>query len=289
MAAAVVISINRYHHRFVRSDQDLVGLLPLKGTTIFFANVAGLRQNGYLTLLEGAKQKQESEYRQFVRETDFDYTRDLNALAGAANDQQVFFALSGNFHWSNLQAYALKRGGTCQGGMCEIATSIPGRMVSMRPIQSDVIALAISRDREAAKMIGLQRRESTATSTAPLWVRPSGRLLADPAELPPSLRIFAISLQSAESALLSVQPSDTEGGAFAIALDALFRNKPAAETARTQLVLNTDALKLALARQHRKPDPADFSWLLTSGSFQVSQQHLLGLWTVRKELLASLQ
>lgn len=289
VAAGVVVCVYQYQHRFVRSDVDLVGLLPLKNATIFFANVAGLRQQGYLRLLEGAKPRQENEYRQFVRETNFDYTKDLNAAAGAANDHQLFFALRGNFHWSNIRTYAVAHGGTCEGELCEIATSNPGGIVSVRSIQSDVMGLAISRDGAAAKTIGPSRRETIATLRAPLWVRPSRQLLADPAELPPALRIFAISLQSADSAILSVQPAETDGGAFAIAIDALFRNKPTAETARTQLLLNTNSLKLALAREHRKPNPADLSWLLTSGSFQVSQEHLLGVWTVRKELLASLQ
>jgi hypothetical protein len=288
-AAGVVICVNRYQHKFVGSDEDLIGLLPRNDATVFFANIAGLRQHGYLKLLEGAKPSQEKEYRHFVLETNFDYTKDLNAVAGAANSDHLLFALRGHFHWNDIRAYVVAHGGACPSDLCEIATTDPRRFVSMRSIQSDVLGLAISEDEAAAKMIGPAKQVSMAFLPAPLWVRPSRQLLADPAELPAALRIFAVSLQSADSAVLSVQPSGNNGGAFSIALDALFRNKPTAETARTQLVLNTDLLKLALARQHRKPDPAHLSWLLTSGSFQVSQQHLLGLWTVRKELLASLQ
>lgn len=289
VVAGVAVCVNRYQHRFVRSDQDLVGLLPLNDATIFFANIAGLRQRGYLKLLEGAKPKLENEYTQFVRETNFNYTKDLNAVAGTANDHQFFFALRGNFRWSNIREYAVAHGGTCDGDLCEIATSSSGRVVSMRSIQSDVLGLGIGRDRAAAKMIGNSKQTSVAFLPALLWVRPSRQLLADPAELPPALRIFAISLESADSAVLSLQPTDTDRGAFAIALDAQFPNRPTAETARTQLVLDTNSLKLSLAREHRKPDPADLTWLLTSGNFQVSQQHLLGLWIVRNELLASLR
>ncbi len=289
VAACVGIGVDRYQRRLIRSDEDLVGLLPLNDATVFFADVAALRQRGYLKLLEGADPRQEDEYRRFVREANFDYTRDLNAIACAADGDQLFFALRGNFHWNSIRAYVMAHGGTCSGNLCRVATSSPGRIASLRSIQSDVTGLAISSDPEAAKWIGSRRPETIMPLPAPLWVRPSQQLLADPSHLPPPLRMFAMSLQSADSTVLSLQPTGADGGAFAIAIDALFRNKPMAEAARTQLVLNTDSLKLALAREHRKRDPADLSWLLTSGSFQVSQQHLLGLWTVRKELLASLR
>ena len=98
----------------MRSDEDLLGLLPRDDATIFFANLAVLRQHGYLRLLEGAKPRQENEYKQFVNETNFDYTKDLNAVAGAINDRQLLFALRGNFRWSNIRAYAVAHGGRCR-------------------------------------------------------------------------------------------------------------------------------------------------------------------------------
>jgi hypothetical protein len=248
-----------------------------------------LRQRGYLRLLEGATPGQENEYRQFVRETSFDYTKDLNAVAGAEDDHELFFALRGNFHWKDIRAYALAHGGNCDGGLCQIAASTPGRIASMRSIQSDVIGLAIGRNGDAAKRIGRSAEKAAIPLPAPVWVRPSRQLFADSSQLPPALRVFAAALAPADSTVLSLQPSDAEGGAFAIAIEAMFRNRPAAEAARTQLMLDTDSLKLAFAREHKRPDPADLAWLLTSGSFQVSQQRLLGQWTVRNELLASLQ
>jgi hypothetical protein len=288
-SAFAVVVVNRAQHKPVQSDEDLIGLLPMNDATVFFANVASLRQQGYLQLLEGTKPRQENEYRQFVRETNFDYTKDLNAVAGADDDHELFFALRGNFHWKDIRAYALAHGGTCGGGLCQMATSTPGRIASMCSIQADVIGLAIGKDGRAAKRIGPSAQKAVIPLPAPVWVRPSRQLLANSDQLPPALRIFAAALAPADSAVLSLQPSGADGGAFAIAIDAMFPNKPAAEAARTQLMLDTDSLKLAFAREHRKPDPADLAWLLTSGSFQLRQQRLLGQWTVRNELLASLQ
>lgn len=287
--ASAFFVVKHAWYKPVQSDEDLIGLLPMNDATVFFADLASLRQQGYLQLLEGAKPRQENEYRQFVRETNFDYTKDLNAVAGADDGRELFFAARGNFHWKDIRAYALAHGGNCEGGLCQIATSTPGRIASMRPIQADVIGLAIGKDGSAAKRIGVSAQKVAIPLPAPVWVRPSRQLLVNSDRLPPALRIFAVALTPADSAVLSLQPSEADGGAFAIAIDAVFPNKPTAEAARTQLILDTDSLRLAFAREHKKPEPADLAWLLTSGSFRVTQQRLLGQWTVRNELLASLR
>lgn len=111
----------------------------------------------------------------------------------------------------------------------------------------------------------------------------------NPASLPVALRIFAISLGSADSVVLALRSSEAEETRFAITIDALFRNEPTAQTAKKQLEIDTSMLRIELMRERRQPDPGNLSWLLTSGTFQVTGQRLAGAWPVRKELIRSLQ
>ncbi len=288
-AAAILVGLHFYRHRFVRSNEDLLRLLPENDATVFFANIAALRQSGYLSLLEGAKRKQDIDYLAFVRQTGFDYTKDLDSLCGAAIGREVFFALRGRFDWSKLRDYVQAHGGNCDGGLCSIATSEPGRMASLRSIQPDVIGLAIGPDRAAAESIRPSNGSAALPSSAPVWVRPSQALLSNPTQLPLAVRIFAISLESANSVLLELRPSSASNTAFMIGIDAVFRNSSMAETAEKQIELNTDTLKKELAREHQRAAPADLAWLLTAGTFQLTNEHLLGTWPVRRELLSSLR
>jgi hypothetical protein len=118
----------------------------------------------------------------------------------------------------------------------------------------------------------------------------SRELLKNPVEMPLPLRIFAITLQSAESVVISLGAAEQSGqAAFEIRLDALCPNRVTADTIRNQLELQTKLLRLELTRERQKPSPADLTGLLTSGSFQVVDQRVVGRWPVRNELLRTLQ
>lgn len=256
---------------------------------MFFANVAALRRVGYLGLLQNAKPNQERQYTDFVRATGFDYTKDLDAAAGETTDGQLWLTLRGHFQWQKIRDYAGGHGGNCKGSACVTGTSTPGRTVTFRAIQPDVMALAVGGDAAAAGHIRAGQNRSPFLFDAPVWIRPSTTLMMNPASLPLPLRIFAISLESADSVVLALGPSETENTDFAITIDALFRNEPTAQTAKKQLEIDTRMLRIELTRERRQPDPGNLSWLLTSGSFQVADRRLSGTWPVRKELIRSLQ
>jgi hypothetical protein len=103
------------------------------------------------------------------------------------------------------------------------------------------------------------------------------------------MRILAISLQSADSVILSLGPTVDKRAAFAIALEASFSMEPSAETARAQLEIDTKMLKLGLQRAHREPDPADLTGLLAAGTFLRVRKQVTGSWPVRRELLKTLE
>jgi hypothetical protein len=288
--AAILSVIDVQRHRFVRSSIDLVKQLPPGDFTRFYADLGALRKAGLLHLLTGANPIQEKDYQEFVRQTQFDYTRDLDAIAGASDGEQLFFLIRGRFEWDKFKRYVLARGGTCRSQSCAIPTSKSGFWANLVLLQPGVAGLAISANSAAADTL---RREVPQTDAAvpsnPIWVSVSKTLLMKPEALPLAMRILAISLQSADNVILSLGPAIDTQEAFTIDLDARFSMEPSAETARAQLEIQTRMLKLQLQRAHRAPDPADLTGLLTAGTFQRVRKRVTGHWPVRRELLKTLE
>jgi hypothetical protein len=289
--AAIIFSIHSYRYRFVRSEADMLALLPKRDMTIFFAEVALLRHAGMLNLLAGSKATADPDYADFLRQTRFDYEKDLDTIAAAADGRQIFFILHGRFDWTRLRQYAIAHGGSCANDICKASTSKPGRWAGFFPIQPDVMALALSEDSAAVNVLRPDRRKAPeALPDKPVWIKFSKSLLKDPRELPAAGRIFAISLQSSDSVVLSIERAGEQPQvAFYLQLDALCPNQPTAETTRNQLQIQTNMLKLGLARANQQPNPADLTGLVTTGTFQLAGKHVIGRWPVRKELLKALQ
>jgi hypothetical protein len=291
LAVVVVLSVvDRQRHRFVRSDIDLVKQLPPGDFTRFYADLGELRKAGLLHLLTGVKPVQEKDYEEFVRQTEFDYTRDMEAVAGASDGEQLFFLIRGRFQWNKLTEYAVAHGGTCRSQSCAVPTSKSGYWANLVRVQPDVAGLAISANSAAAETLRRQApQEDGAVPTNPVWVSVSKALLTKPESLPLAMRILAISLQSADSVVLSLGPAVNKQAAFAIDLEASFPIEPSAETARAQLELQTKMLTLGLKRAHREPNPADLTGLLAAGTFRRVRKQVMGIWPVRQELLKALE
>jgi hypothetical protein len=272
LVAAAVFGIDRYRHRFVRTDADLIKLLPSNGATRFYVNVAAVRQ------VLGPAKREDPEYRRFVRETGFDYQRDADALAGTADSAELLFVVRGRFDWDRVRRYVAQHG----------RPNGKGRWVSFVSVQPDVLGLAVSADRTAAqKLLAHKSRSAGNPPPYPVWVEPSQKLLHNPVDLPFPVRVLAIWLQSANPVVLSLGPATN--AEFQLRLDASFPNAVTAKTTRNQLEIETRMLKLELAREHRQPSADDLTGLLAAGTFEVSGNQLKGVWPVRKELLESLR
>ena len=266
VALAAYWGLDRYRYRFVRSDLDLLHWLPANNRTLFYADVKALRGAGYLKLLASAKPA--ADYAAFIQATGFDYTRDLDALAAVIDDERVWLVARGRFDWSKIRAFAAN-----------------AHAVRLREIQPDVLALSNA----AVEQIQPSTNALAAPSVAPVWLQPTKAVLANPAALPLPVRIFAISLQSAESIVLALEPAKSSKDAFLLSMNAEFHNAVSAKTARDQLVRSTAMLTSELAREHQQPSPRDFTGLLAAGTFEVSGMQLRALWPVRRELVQSLQ
>ena len=102
---------------------------------VVYIDVDAIRRSGILNMVAGSKAAEELEYQQFVDETKFDYRQDLDAVAAAFKDGQVFLALRGRFHWKNLTDYARHQGGSCHNDFCVAPGSQPNRRISFYPVK----------------------------------------------------------------------------------------------------------------------------------------------------------
>jgi hypothetical protein len=277
--------LQRFRYRFVRSNTDLVRLLPRRSATTFFLDVSALRA-GHVLQLMSAPKTQEADYQTFVLETGFDYTRDLNAMAGNTAGGETYFLLKGRLDWNRLANYAIAHGGTCSD-VCVIATTTPGNWASFRRLQPDVIALAVSTTRNAVTRIGAQSPLKDTLPSQPLWIRLGPNALDGAAAWPAPAKILANTLHSASEIVFSAGPSSSAD--LQLGMNAQFPSERFAETVRNQLEIDTRMLKLELARENQKPNPADLTGLLVSGAFQLVDNHVIATWPLRKEFLESLQ
>jgi len=291
IAAGAWFGIDRYRHRFVRTDADLIRLLPPGDLTTFYVDLAALRKGGLLHLLTGITPASEKDYTDFVAKTDFDYTRDMDELAGGVRGDEIYFILRGRFDWPKLREFALEHSGDCDADdACHAPGTKPHRWVNFIRIQPDTVALAISNVATGADLLRPPgRRLQELPPGDPAWVNLSSSVLKDPTGLPKPMQIFAISLQGAESVVLSAGQPEHSNESFTVQLEAAFPNAPSADTTCKQLQIQTKMLQLELAHENREPNPADLTGLLTAGTFQVGSTRLFGTWPVRKELLAALE
>jgi hypothetical protein len=283
--------MDRFQHRFVRSGQDLIGLLPGGDATVFYAQVDKLRRAGMLTLLADSKAPQDAEYRSFVHATHFDYSKDVNAIAGSATAERVLLAVKGRFDWFRIRMYAQQQGGACTADNCQLRASKSGDWIGITRIQPDVIGIALGKGRSLSGAIHPgQQAIAQPLPPEPVWVELAPSLLKNAGTLPAALRIFAVSVQSADSVVISLAAAPAgSSDAFEIKLDAQCPSAATADAIRNQLEIETKMLKLELTREQERPNPADLTGLLTSGTFGTNGKEATGEWPVHKELLKALQ
>jgi hypothetical protein len=283
--------VDRFQHRFVHSGQDLIHLLPGGDATIFYAQVDTLRRTGMLTLLAGTKAPQDADYRSFVHATHFEYSKDIDAIAGWATGDRILLAMQGRFDWFRMRRYVQQQGGICTADACQLRGSKSGYWIGLARIQPDVIGIALGKKEPLSNAIHPgQHAVADPLPQEPVWVKLAPGLLKNPATLPLAVRIFAISMQSADSVVIALAAAPAgSSDAFEIKLTAQCPSAATADTIRNQLEIETKMLKLELTHEHQQASPADLTGLLTAGRFDMNGKEVRGEWPVRKELLKTLQ
>jgi hypothetical protein len=76
-----------------------------------------------------------------------------------------------------------------------------------------------------------------------------------------------------------------DGNRLAARLNVLCRNEVEAADVALQLQRVTDLLRDYISRENQKPNPADLSGVLTSGSFRPDGRRVYGYWPIDRSFL----
>ncbi len=256
---------------------------------MFYLDVGALRASGILDKLVGSTVGEAADYTAFVRQSGFDYKRDLERVMLNSAGGIHYFLLQGKFDWPKLRSYAESQGGKCQGATyCQMKGSTPDRVISWRRISDDYMGLASARDEAGARAIDRRPSPEKAPFTspaAPLWLHLPGDVIRANQELPAGTRLFAKALEKSERVVFALAP---DNAGFALTADVTCANPEEAAILRAQLDGLTKTLASFIAREKQQPSAADLSGVLTSGQFERADRNVKARWSVPKAFIDSL-
>jgi hypothetical protein len=260
--------------------------LPQRDAVIVYIDFHRLRQSGILGALDSSKVTEDADYREFARKINLDWKQDLDSVMMAMAPSGKFMLVEGRFDWKSLRGYAQGAGGECFGPVCRVNGSTPERRISFLPLQDRVMALAVSTDEWAARTL---QGEAPGTDAdlpdAPVWIRIPGSALKSGAGLPDGTRMFSRSIEQADFAMLTFVQ---DGQRLAAKLDVRCGDPRAAAEIAGELSHATTLLRDMIAREHQTPNPADFSGVLTSGSFWSQGDRVYGKWPIERSFIENL-
>ncbi len=264
----------------------LLKRLPVRDAVVVYIDFAALRQGGILQLLEGSKAGEDPDYQNFARKIDFDYRQDLDAAMVSFAPSGKYMLVKGRFDWKSLRSYALESGGSCVTALCRMTGTTSDRRISFFPVQSSLLALAVSPYESAVlELTASPSGPAVAVPNTPFWMSVPGSLLKSGGNLPPGTKMFADGMEKAELVTLTFSPEESH---LAAGLEVRCRNEQDAVLVASQLSSATLTLKQMLEREHQKPGPADLAGVLASGSFRSEGQTVFGSWRVERALIEAM-
>jgi hypothetical protein len=237
--------------------------------------------------LAGTKAAEDSEYQSFVYATRFDYMNDLDsALAAFPRAGGKYFLVQGRFEWKTLRTYVTRENGVCINSLCRLTGSTPEQRISFLPLRTDLMAMAVSPEAYAVNELASPRSGPYPPMPEGLvWLKFPGALLKSKQNLPDGARPFARIVENAPSVTLSFVP---EGDRLSAKLDVQCRTGQEAEDMASQLTAFTQLSRNMFEREHQKPNPADFSGIVTSGVFHREGARVLGSWPIERAFVQNL-
>jgi hypothetical protein len=150
LGAAVFFGYRQWGVQNGSPREEALALMPTDANAILFADFDGLRQAPFVAKLYAwaPKPQADADYAQFVKETGFDYERDLQRIAIAVEKRgqasTLFAILDGKFDRQKVSAHALKDGSAVKTGGREIF-SVPvsgtAKKISFTFLRNDRIAV----------------------------------------------------------------------------------------------------------------------------------------------------
>lgn len=196
------------------SREELLVLMPSDASAVFFADFDELRQAPFLAAIYAwaPKPLADADYAQFVKETGFDYERDLHRLALAilkrGQDSSLIAVVDGKFDRQKISAYARKNGSSAKTGGREIfSVTLTGssKKISFTFLKNDRIVL--TNDADINVFLDAKKRSEDAAE----WRTRFERLAGSP--------VFAVIRQDAAAG--TAMSSQAPGGLRSPQLSAL--------------------------------------------------------------------
>jgi len=274
-----------WNGRISTDPGSLLKRLPTQDAAVVGIDFAALRRGGLLDWLNRSKTPEDAEYVAFVRETGFDYKRDLDSVLVSFAPDGEFFLVKGTFNWPRLEAYAIQQKGSCFDHLCRVAGSTPERHISFFPLKHNLMAMSVAPDdTAAARMQNLGPQSDVEVQRSPVWMTLSAGALRGSRRLPDETRLLASAVTEANRVTLTAEPA---ADGFEARLDAVCRDAEQAGTLTGQLQILTNRLREG-AKQSAQPDSNGLATLLMGGTFEQAGSHVLGRWQVRREFLQSI-
>jgi hypothetical protein len=265
---------------------SLLQRIPRTDAVIVYLDFAALRRSGILAEWDTPKITEDSEYEAFVRKTDFDYKQDLDTALVAFGPTGKFLLLRGRFDWKTLRRYTDSEGGHCNNSLCQMPGSTPDRRISFFPLQRDLMALAVSRDESAAgRMTVVSGSAPEDVPNAPVWISIPNSVLKSGDSLPSGTRMFAHSMERAQSVVLSFVP---DGKRLAAKLNIRCGSDREAGELASELSRTTGLLRNMILRENHQPNPADLSGVLSAGAFRSEGARVYGYWPIERAFMENL-
>jgi hypothetical protein len=201
-----------------RVRAEILALMPGDASAVVFVDLAELRKSPFfLQLYKWAPRPEaDAEYAEFLRNTGFDYERDLNRLALAVEkrgQQSALFAIAdGKFERQKIAAYATKAGTLEKHegrDIFSVLLSGSTRRISFTFLRND--RLAITDDADLAAFLAVKQNDTDAAE----WRERFQRLAGSP--------VFAVVRQSAGAgaALAAQAPGGLRSPQLSALLDQL--------------------------------------------------------------------
>lgn len=271
-----------FHSRPFNAAQ-LVQMLPPDRASYVYIDVDALRSLGILDLLAGAKSLEEADYEKFVKDTGFDYREDLDNVAVAFREGEVYYAAQGHFDWAKLEAYAPAHGGKCERFLCTVAGSEPGRNVTYYMPRNGILAVAVSKTSTAGDMVAPGTwRNQPRIEDAGVWVSVLPSALSDLSKVPVITQPLLAPLAQANSAIFTLHAGQNPDS-FELRMQAAMKDEA---TAKKLVDQYTDMTTLA-GKVLKDNNSADVSAVLKAGKFTAEKGEVTGKWPIPRALLQS--
>ena len=155
LSAAAFFGYRKWGVQNGSTRAETLALMPTDASAVLFVDLSELRQAPFFAQLYAwaPKPQVDADYAQFVKDSGFDYERDLDHVAIAiekrGQDSALFAILDGKFDRQKISAYALKNGSAVKTGAREVF-SVPvsgtAKKLSFAFLKNDRIALTNDSD-----------------------------------------------------------------------------------------------------------------------------------------------